>query len=167
MSRCYIVMINIRKANKNDFESYYTLIEEFRDYNNKEEKIKEFHYKLQKKKIKSNFLKRINDKDYIFLFLKDNGKPFGFLVGEADDFNKYGYIYNINKTGYLQNIFISEKYRGKGYSKLLINKFFKYLRNKKIKLCTLHLDNYNNIAMKAYKKAGFKGPIQYKLFRRM
>lgn len=158
-------MIKIRKANKQDFEEFFELEEEFMEYNNKNEKIKYFKYKLEKSKIKKNFLKKIKDKNYLCLFLEDNKKAIGFLIGEIESFRKYGYIYSAEKIGYLENIFIKEQYRGKRYVKLLFNELLKYFKKNKIKISTLHVDSLNLSAIKAYKKLGYKGPIQYKYYK--
>ncbi len=158
-------MIKIRKANKKDFEAFWKLEKEFREYNNKHEIIESFKYKLVKPKIKKYYLKIIKPKINFFIFLEENGKTIGYLFGVCGK-RQNGQIYK-GGWGYLDMIFISEKYRGKGYAKLLINEFLKFLKRRKIKICTLHTDSYNKSAIKAYKKIGFKGPIQYKFFRKI
>lgn len=157
-------MIKIRKANKKDFEAFWKLQKEFMDDNNKDEIVEGFKYSMIKSKIRKNFLKILKDKNSLLIFLQDDGGVMGFLEGYISNMKKTGYFYK-EKWGYLQDIFISAKYRGKGYARLLINEFLKFLKKRKIKICTLHTDSYNKSAIKLYNKIGFKGPIQYKFYR--
>jgi len=160
-------MIKVRAARKNDFEAFWKLASEFREYNNKHELIEGFKYELDKTRLNKAFLKQLKQKDSIFIFAENNRIPIGFLFGCIKTITRGGYISNCGKIGYLQSIFISEKHRGKGHSKLLLSHLFDFLRNKKVKLCTLHVNTYNTAAIKAYEKAGFKGPDQYRLYKEL
>lgn len=161
-------MIIVRKLRKNDYEGFYKLEEEFRDYNNSLERSDFLKYKLNKKQNKKAFLEMLKDRNHLALGLEDivekENKLVGFFIGKIKSGNGGGYIYNLDKTGYIENVFISKNYRGKGYFKGMLNLFLLFLKNRKIKYCSLHVDASNELAINAYKKLGFKGPIQYKFF---
>ena len=70
------------------------------------------------------------------------------VIFEKDDSNNYAFI---------SDLYVIEKYRHKGISKLLFDSVFNDLKEKnfngRIRVCAL----YNNeIAINAYKKYGFK-----------
>jgi ribosomal protein S18 acetylase RimI-like enzyme len=60
------------------------------------------------------------------------------------------------KVGYLDNLFVSKKYQGRGYSKSLRNFFFSILKKKNIKHCQLNVLHKNIKAVEIYKKWGFR-----------
>lgn len=54
----------------------------------------------------------------------------------------------------MDNIFVSRKYKGKGYATILKNEFFKWIKQKKIKHCQLNVPPKNKFAIKIYEKWG-------------
>ncbi len=61
-----------------------------------------------------------------------------------------------DKQGYLGFMFVSEKHRGKGLNKLIIEKLVKWCRDRAIYEIRLDVYQDNQQAIKAYEKAGFK-----------
>lgn len=158
--------MKIRKADINDVEYLFLLENKFNEeHNNIEEK--DFRVSLNKNNIKNNFEKKINQKKSIFLVLEKNNKVIGYLFGEitVSKSERYGYEHNHIKKGYLENVFIDKKYRGKGYYKELFDQFIDYLKSKKIKYCELHV-NANNNAKQLYEKQGFS-VIEYKMLKKI
>jgi len=146
--------MKIRKAKKKDFEEYFKLEKEFCKYNNK---ITPFiKCALIKKKIKKNFTRKLNKKNKIFLVIDDGKNLQGYLFGEIEYLNKYGYKYNLDKRGYLENTYITEKYRGQGYFFKMFKQFIAYLKKHKIKYCALHVETNNKKSIKTYESIGFK-----------
>ena len=71
------------------------------------------------------------------------------------DNKEIGYVETIPNIDYLEitDVLIYEEYRGKGYSKELINYIFKNVKYNKI---ILEVSVNNHIAISLYKKYGFK-----------
>lgn len=85
-----------------------------------------------------NFFYGIEEKDKIVAFL-------------------YGYIkkYRIYDTGYIDFIVVSSKHQCKGYATLLRDEFYRWLKNKKINYCSLHVLYKNQKPINIYKKWGY------------
>lgn len=129
--------MNVRFASKKDLKEYLTIKKLFlKEYgiNRKSDSfiIKEFN----------KYLKRC------IIFAEIDGKIIGHLLGtiENDDYEKYGYI---------SEIFIIKKYRGKGFSTKLKDKFIEYLKKKRIAVCRLDVTPTKD-ALRVYEKWGFK-----------
>ncbi len=56
---------------------------------------------------------------------------------------------------YICNVYVLEKYRGKGFSKKLMDKALSICRNQNFKYVSLHVENKNSVAVDLYKKYGF------------
>ena len=87
---------------------------------------------------------------------------FGFFIGNIDKRISSGYEYKEKSIGYLNNVYISYEYRGKGYFSAFMNEFSKYLKKNNVKYLALHVDLKNKSAIKAYKKSRFN-IIEYKM----
>ncbi|MFH0798078.1 MAG: GNAT family N-acetyltransferase [Candidatus Woesearchaeota archaeon] len=148
--------MKIRSASKEDFEEYFKLESEFTEHNNRTASIEDFKYRLIKSKIKKNFIRKLGQKKKLFLVLEDDDGLQGYLFGEVEKLSRFGYKYNVDNIGYLENCFIRKNHRGKGYFSIMTDKFFKWLKSKKIKYCALHVSVTNEPAIKAYKKYDFK-----------
>jgi ribosomal protein S18 acetylase RimI-like enzyme len=61
-----------------------------------------------------------------------------------------------NNIAWLENILIYKKFRGLGYSKFLLRKAINLMKRIKIDTINLHVKYDNYIAIKSYKKNGFK-----------
>lgn len=158
--------MKIRNAKKEDFEEYFKLESEFAEHNNRAASRKDFRYRLIKSKIKKHFMRKLSQKKKMFLVLEDDGGLQGYLFGEVEAISRFGYKYNVDNIGYLENCFIRKGYRGKGYFPMMTDRFFRWLRTKKIKYCVLHVSVTNEAAKTAYRKHGFK-PEEYKMVCRL
>jgi ribosomal protein S18 acetylase RimI-like enzyme len=68
-----------------------------------------------------------------------------------------GFI-SYSKKGHVYAIYIAPQYRGKGYSKLLLDHAANNFRKRGLKKMDLDVFKHNHKALKAFKKAGFVGP---------
>ncbi len=64
-----------------------------------------------------------------------------------------------NEHGFIGFVFVKEKYRGNGISKLIFNAIFDWFRSKNIIEVRLTVYEENPNAIKAYEKIGFKRNI--------
>ena len=75
-----------------------------------------------------------------------------------DNENLLGYIgsNNICNEVYITNVAVNEKYRGKGYGKILVNHLIKQSELEKAFFITLEVRKSNENAINLYEKCGFK-----------
>ncbi|MBS3175174.1 GNAT family N-acetyltransferase [Candidatus Woesearchaeota archaeon] len=152
----------IRKAKKQDFEQYFKLEEQYCVHNNNLAISDIDRYKLNKKGLYKKFLSRLKNKLLLFLVLESDSGLQGFFIGNIDKRISSGYEYKEKSIGYLNNVYISYEYRGKGYFSAFMNEFSKYLKKNNVKYLALHVDLKNKSAIKAYKKSRFN-IIEYKM----
>ncbi|MBU4456386.1 MAG: GNAT family N-acetyltransferase [Nanoarchaeota archaeon] len=104
---------------------------------------------------KFKFTKRLFEKLFNAYFSKNK-----FFLGIKEDKKIVailsGYIKPTPKgdVGYIDNMFVSKKYSGKGFATILRDEFFKWLKGKKIKYCQLNVFE-KNPAKHIYEKWGF------------
>ncbi|MFH1210433.1 MAG: GNAT family N-acetyltransferase [archaeon] len=137
--------IRIKKSDKN--EIYELALEE-------DKLLKKF---LSFSIYKVNFNKKLFDKlfeshfkkNHFFVGIKEKGKFVAILSG---------YIKKApsGNVGYIDNMMVSQRYRSKGLSTILRDKFFKFLKKRNIKYCQLEVFYKNEGAIKIYKKWGFR-----------
>lgn len=136
----------VRRARKTDFNNYYKLGIEGLKYNSKltDEKLK-----ITLKTVKKEFENTIKSRRRLMLFAIEDGKIIGYIIGTMlkNAFEK--------KSSYLDDIFIKEGYRRKGYGTQLMNEFIKLMKNKKVKKIRLGVRTNNEKAINLYKKLGF------------
>lgn len=145
----------IRKAKKEDFEDYFKLELEYTKYNNKLVIPKTFQYSLTKKERQIKFNKKIKKVGTLFLVVQDEKDVVGFFIGNIDKLSINGFKFKESKVGYLENVFITKKYRDKGYFSEFMKIFYTYLKKNKVKYCTLHVDINNKKAIESYKRWNF------------
>jgi ribosomal protein S18 acetylase RimI-like enzyme len=91
-------------------------------------------------------------KDYlqrgVVILAIENKKVIGYISGliESNSYEKFGYI---------EEVFVKQKYRKKGISSQLKDKFLEFLKSKDVILCRIDV-NPDNPAQETYKKWGFK-----------
>lgn len=83
-----------------------------------------------------------------FYGIKENNKIVAILAGYIKPAPN-------GDVGYIDNMFVSKKYLGKGYATILRDQFFKWLKTKNIKYCQLHV-LAKNPAKKVYINWGFE-----------
>lgn len=94
-----------------------------------------------------------NKKEHTKFLAEENGKIVGFIGGNIEKKNKF---YKTRRIGAIYDLFVEEKYRGKGIGTKLIKKFILWLKANKIKLIELDVSPKNKTAIKLYERLGFK-----------
>ena len=145
--------MKIRKAQLKDAEAMAELSKQFWDaHKNIDPLIKP----LKKQTIKGHIIdakKTIKDKNnYIFVAEKDS-KIIGAITFFIKINDKY---FKEKKYGYLDSATTHKDYRKQGVARELNDFALRYLKNKGIKYVRANVYNSNKIALKAWKKIGFK-----------
>jgi len=87
----------------------------------------------------------------------------GFLKVYITDYEK---VFDLSdKTAFIYDTYVIEKYRKKGIAKLLILKAVNYLNNNGYKKVGCHIPSWNKASINAYEKIGFKKIIYIRYFR--
>jgi len=100
-------------------------------------------------------------KNSLFIVAEENNKMVGYLYGYVEPLAPFKI-----KSGYLDDMIVSKRFRGKGVGTKLHNEFIKWLREKKIKWAVLHVDWVNKMARKTYEKWEYKNK-QLKMVKRL
>lgn len=90
------------------------------------------------------------------LLVSVDGKYIGYLHGFIQDRGKVYY----EKIAYLDAIYIEEEYRNKKLGRELINEFFMWAKDKKIKYVNVSVFSENKSAISLYKKLGFVNSLE-------
>jgi len=97
----------------------------------------------------NSFLNDENKRKMECFILKRNKKIIGFILGRK--------VGNIRFRYNLTTLLVDKRFRGKGYSKLLLNEFLKNVKkNKSVQKVYLHFRDSNNFK-EFYKHCGFRG----------
>jgi len=112
---------------------------------------------LTKKKNSSNIFKKfvvknIKSRNGLVLIAEDDEKPIGYSLSYIKDNIP---IFAIEKIGYLSDLYVDKKYRGKKISSKFKDEVFKWLKKKGIKHVSICAYVNNPLALKIYKKWGF------------
>ena len=94
---------------------------------------------------KDKIIKTINNENLFYYILKLDDRIIGFLEGLI-----------IPPDAEIYNIAINENYRGKGYSKLLINGFINKCKSAGCETIFLEVNNINQVAINLYNLFDFK-----------
>ena len=125
----------IRLLNKNDYNKYYILINDFQETSF----LKEDFY---------NMLDKIEKNTEIWVIEYNNE-----LVATGTILYEYKFIHNISLYGHIEDICVSSRFRGGGYGLILMNYLVK--RSKERKCYKIILDCKENLEY-FYNKSGFK-----------
>ncbi len=156
--------IKLRKIKQSDWPQMKKLLNEYSDYHRNLFKqtdpsfvVFETGYQLK------DFQKMLNKKKKIFLAACDNEKIIGFILakvikvrGEKTNF----------KQGYLSELFVTKKFRGKGIAELMWQEALKWFKKEKVKFIQLNVLAENQIPQKIYKKWGFK-PLTFIMIKKV
>lgn len=131
-------MITIKHIEENDFEELVALFLEFATFQN------------QPKKMKNSAAKMRSEKDFIhgFIARDENDR----IIGYTTFF--FAYYTWIGKSLYMDDLYIKEKYRGKGIGTLLINEVIKYAEKEKCDRLRWQVSQWNEHAISFYKSLG-------------
>lgn len=120
------------------------VVEAERPYNVDIKKDKPIYYDLPR---------LISDNDAYLLVAENNGEIVGTGYSQIQ-LSKQSLEHE--KHAYLGFMYVSEKYRGKGLNKEIMNKLIAWAQNKGISNHYLEVYSGNNPAIRAYEKTGFK-----------
>jgi GNAT superfamily N-acetyltransferase len=129
--------MEIRKAGSDDFEAIYLLITEFASFIKTPEKVITTPAQM------------VNDKDYFNCFVAVEKNK---IVGFASYFIAY-YSWT-GKTVYLDDLYVSEKYRGLGFGSKLLDKIIETAREENCSKVKWQVSNWNDKAIGFYKMRG-------------
>ena len=91
-----------------------------------------------------------NSKSIYWVIVDESNRPFGNVSALREWSDWYaGYYW------WIQSMYISPEYRGKGYIQLLIDEVKKEMRKENGLELRLYVHNSNKIAIRAYEKIGF------------
>ena len=134
--------MNIREARKSDLDQLSILFDAYRVFYGKESNID----------ISKNFLEsRLSNKDSeVFICEFDN-----ILIGFVQLYPLFSST-RVSKYWLLNDLFVDSKYRGKGYSKLLIDKAKELVKDSNACGMMLETEKSNKIGNNLYPKTGFE-----------
>ena len=144
--------LTIRSATKDDLPAIKALWKEFMD----------FH------KERDPFFSRVDDAHEDFgLFMKDNINKDDWLVlvAAADDqmiaygsatIMSYPPIYQDPRYGYIQDVAVTEAYRGQGVGRQLFERMAEWFREKNVSRLELEVAVTNEVSQAFWKKIGFR-----------
>jgi len=144
------MVVKIRKATLKDINQITKLgLEEERYF----QKRGEFIYSLKNKECHKKVAREnINKRKKLLLVAEENKRLVGYLYGAVWETPKM----KMQRKGILNEIFLTQKYRGKGIANKLKDVFLKWLKGKKVEYVLLYVEKNNKKAIKVYNKWGFK-----------
>ena len=159
----------IRKIQKSDYTEMANLIREFMvDYNAKKVFRGMQSDYMEYKDIESIIDKgakiychNISPKKTAFVF-EENHKLLAYISGEIKTDDRK----TMSSVGYIEDWFVSKKYRGKRIGTLLYNQMLKFFKEHDVKIITLSVFNQNKPSYRLYEKMGFK-PLDTTLLKRI
>ena len=134
--------MNIREAKKSDLDQLSILFDSYRVFYGKESNID----------ISKNFLEsRLSNKDSEVFICEFNN----ILIGFVQLYPLFSST-RVSKYWLLNDLFVDSKYRGKGYSKLLIDKAKELVKDSNACGMMLETEKSNKIGNNLYPKTGFE-----------
>ena len=97
--------------------------------------------------------KNIPDKSSQIWIAHDNGKPVAYAIGLIKENIP---VYSIKRYGFISDLYVDQKYRGKGVGKKLIDRLREFFRKEEIKFISLEVNHNNYDSIRFYEKCGFK-----------
>ena len=97
--------------------------------------------------------KNIQGRNGLVLVAEDNGKLIAYNLSYIKDNIP---VFAMKKIGAIADLFVDEKYRGKGISSEFKKRVFEWFKSKKMKHVEIALYPQNKRAFSIYKKWGFK-----------
>ena len=142
----------IRNAKKGDEEGLAELFKQFWETHDRMDPLLKPAKKLNHLKSAKESIKEKKENRF-FIVAEIDGKVVGykeFFIKEQDKFFK------IKKYGYLDSTVVHKNYRKKGIAKQLTQKALKILKKRRIKYIKSNVYLKNKVALKSWKKLGFK-----------
>jgi ribosomal protein S18 acetylase RimI-like enzyme len=143
--------MEIRKGTKNDKKELQTLQKELGSFRKNifSAENKSFHKKIKTETFITD--KEIN-KNIILVATNDKNKIVGLIIGSINERKNH----KLNKLGYIEELFVKEKYRKQGLAQRLWEEMEKELKNKKCNHITTHTDFENTLSQNFYTKMGMQ-----------
>jgi len=143
----------IRKAKKEDLNDLAGLhIHLIRQI----QKCKPWKYCVAKTTVayfKKKILKLFKNKDASIDVAEEDGKIIGYSIGIVKNYPSF---INFKKYGELYEVSINPKFRGGGIGPKLAKRTLEFFKSKNVEIAEALVDNKNIIALKTWKKLGFK-----------
>ncbi len=152
-------MIQVRRAKKDDADIVVSLFEEFMKYH-EEVLIKRNPAAAEFLEKKENYIeifrkfisKKLRARNAVVFIAEEGGVPAGYCLSFIKDYNP---IFKIGKVGYLSDLFVRNKFHGKGISTMFKDESFKWFKSKGLKYTTIAVRADNPDAKAIYNHWGF------------
>lgn len=147
--------MRIRKASLKDVSEIVNLWRKLMEYHDKFKVCQIFNKRKQNagKNFYGFVKKNIKSRNGLVLVAEDNGKIIAYNINYIKNNIP---IFKIEKIGYISDLFIDKKYRGKGISSEFRKKAIKWFKSKKIKTMEIAAYPMNKRAVSIYRKWNFK-----------
>ena len=157
--------IVIREYNSLDRQNLISLMEVFNKYvQSIDKKYRTVYPDSSSEYFTDKMIALAQVKGGIIYLASNQNKIIGFIggyIGEQDEDEKMETI--PAKPGVIEELFVSEEYRGQKIGKMLLEKMEVYLRNKGCDTVSLAVFAPNSLARNFYKHAGYDERIVYLL----
>jgi len=145
--------ITFRKLKERDWAEFKKLSDEFQRYNLKlTRKFDKSHVFFENPFTKKDFLKILRRKDKLYIGVLHKEKIIGFAYAQTVPDERH----KSKSVGWLSEIFITKKYRGKGIADKIWDEILPWFKFKKVSFLKLDVLCNNERAIRVYKKWGFK-----------
>ena len=151
--------MEIREANLKDVDVIVEMWKDFMKHHDeniipRDERLKEFFERKKEapEMFRKMILKRISDKNALILIAEENDKPVGYCMSIIKDHIP---IYKIDKVGYISDLYVEEKFRGKKISSEFKKRSIEFFKRKGMKCATIEVFHKNDSSYNIYKKWGF------------
>lgn len=151
-------MVTYRKAEQRDKESFITLEREFYKLYDDLEINK--HLKplgsqnIPEQALINDFDKALSDESF-FMVAESDGMVVGYTFAEIVDSETYNDYYEIKSVGYIDSVYVTDKFRGGGVGTELINRAHEWFRSKNVFISTLGVRQENKKSLALFEKMGF------------
>ena len=150
-------MIRIREVTEEDVEKIVELQVEFREESKEYDIFLEPGDNYPQKQLERT--RKILSKESFFYIAEEDGNAIGLLFGRV----KKKPTLKVNSIGHIHEIFVLEKYRGKGAGKALMEKFVEKMKELGVSYVDLGVYVKNKEAIDFYNKSEFE---EYKKYLR-
>ncbi len=100
-----------------------------------------------------NYRNRIKDKDSLSLVAESNNEVIGYVVCGINDAEEHRIIKNVCE---LEDVWVDEKFRGKGIGREFMKQFEEWCRSKNVNKLKIVASVQNTKVIKLYKEEGYK-----------
>ncbi|MFC1768559.1 GNAT family N-acetyltransferase [Nanoarchaeota archaeon] len=99
------------------------------------------------------YKKHIRSKNGQVFIAEDKGKPIGYCLVYIDNNIP---VFELEKLGYISDMFLLKEYRRKGISSLFFKESKKWCKKKGLKYMSINVNSVNSVARKVYRSWGFE-----------